>query len=307
MEIQPYLTFNGDCREAFEVYAEILGGEIPFIETFKNAPEDIGMPEEMGDRVMHARLVFGGNAIFASDDFAKSYKPPSGMNLQLDYSDPEEASTAFDALAAGGSTMMKFGPTPYAKGFGIATDRFGITWMVNCWADEYAEPGQAGLIEKVFVILAGRWADEYAEPGQAGDTKLVPYLTFDGDATEAFERYAELLGGAVTFRMTFGDSMFADRMPPESHGKVMNSRLKIGGRMLMASDNHQGNYEPPSGMNVNVSVGDIGEARRIFDALAAGGEIRMAFEKTFWAEGFGMVVDRHGIPWMVNCDLPEPG
>lgn len=283
MEIQPYLTFNGDCREAFEAYARILGGEIPFIQPFKNAPEDIGMPEEMGDRVMHARLVFGGNMIFASDDFVKSYKAPSGINLQLDYSNPEEASTAFDALAAGGSTMMKFGPTPYAKGFGIATDRFGITWMVNCWADEYAEPGQAE------------------------GTRLVPYLTFDGDATEAFERYAELLGGSVTFRMTFGDSMFADRMPPESHGKVMNSRLKIGDKMLMASDNHQGNYEPPKGMNVNVSVGDIGDARRIFDALAEGGEIRMAFEKTFWAEGFGMVTDRHGIPWMVNCDLPEPG
>ena len=283
MEIQPYLTFNGDCREAFEAYAGILGGEIPFIEPFKNAPEDIGMPEEMGDRVMHARLVFGGNMIFASDDFAKSYKAPSGINLQLDYSDPQEASTAFDALAAGGSTMMKFGPTPYAKGFGITTDRFGITWMVNCWADEYAEPGQAE------------------------GTRLVPYLTFDGDATEAFERYAELLGGSVTFRMTFGDSMFADRMPPESHGKVMNSRLKIGDKMLMASDNHQGNYEPPSGMNVNVSVGDVGEARRIFDAFAEGGEIRMPFEKTFWAEGFGMVTDRHRIPWMVNCDLPEPG
>ena len=294
MEIQPYLTFNGDCREAFEAYAGILGGEIPFIEPFKNAPEDIGMPEEMGDRVMHARLVFGGNMIFASDDFAKSYKPPSGINLQLDYSDPEEASTAFDALAAGGSTMMKFGPTPYAKGFGIATDRFGITWMVNCWADEYAE------------------RDQIRFPNQdsartARDVTLAPYLTFYGDATEAFERYAELLGGSVTFRMTFGDSAFAKRMPPESHGKVMHSRLKIGDRMLMASDNHRGNYVPPSGMHVNISVGDVGEARRIFDALAEGGNIRMPFEKTFWAEGFGMVTDRHRIPWMVNCDLPEPG
>ena len=135
--------------------------------------------------------------------------------------------------------------------------------------------------------------------------KLIPYLTFNGDATEAFERYAEIFGGDFAYRLTFGESPFASKMPPDTHDKVMNGRLRIGGNMLMASDNHQGNYEPPNGVSLSVQVGELGEAKRIFEELAEGGDVKMPFEKTFWAEGFGMVVDRFGISWMVNCESPQ--
>lgn len=135
--------------------------------------------------------------------------------------------------------------------------------------------------------------------------KLIPYLTFDGDATEAFERYAEIFGGDFTYRLTFGESPFASKMPPETHDKVMNGRLRVGKNMLMASDNHQGNYAPPRGVSLCVSVGELGEAKRIFGELAEGGEVRMPFEKTFWSVGFGMVADRFGISWMVNCEQPQ--
>lgn len=135
--------------------------------------------------------------------------------------------------------------------------------------------------------------------------KLIPYLTFNGDATEAFERYAEIFGGEFTYRLTFGESPFASKMPPETHDKVMNGRLRIGKSMLMASDNHQGDYAPPSGVSLSVSVGELGEAKRIFKELAEGGDVRMPFEKTFWAVGFGMVVDRFGISWMVNCEQSQ--
>ena len=135
--------------------------------------------------------------------------------------------------------------------------------------------------------------------------KLIPYLTFNGDATEAFERYAEIFGGEFTYRLTFGESPFASKMPPETHDKVMNGRLRIGDNMLMASDNHQGNYAPPSGVSLCVSVKELDEAKRIFKELSEGGEVRMPFEKTFWAVGFGMVVDRFGISWMVNCEQSQ--
>jgi PhnB protein len=57
-------------------------------------------------------------------------------------------------------------------------------------------------------------------------------------------------------------------------------------------------------MSVSIGVTSPEEAKRIFDDLAQGGKITMPFEKTFWSPGFGMVVDRFGTPWMVNCEPP---
>lgn len=138
MEIQPYLMFNGDCAEAMEFYANILDGEIKFIQHFRDAPPDEGLPPALADKVMHARLEFNDQIIMASDDPSEDYKPPAGINLQIDFENPEDAQRIFDGLAEGGSVMMKIQPTPYAKCFGMVTDKFGVTWMLNCWNEEYA-------------------------------------------------------------------------------------------------------------------------------------------------------------------------
>jgi PhnB protein len=58
-------------------------------------------------------------------------------------------------------------------------------------------------------------------------------------------------------------------------------------------------------MYVNVSVADVGEAKRVFDALAEGGTVEMPLEQTFFSPMFGVCVDRFGTPWMVNTESPE--
>lgn len=133
--------------------------------------------------------------------------------------------------------------------------------------------------------------------------QVVPYLVFDGQCAEAVAYYAEVLGGAVEVLMTHGESAIADQVPPDWHDRVLHARLAMRGQILMASDSPPGQYQQPQGFAVSLQVEQPAEAARIFQALAEGGTVTMPFEKTFWAAGgFGMLVDRFGIPWMVNCE-----
>lgn len=131
-----------------------------------------------------------------------------------------------------------------------------------------------------------------------------PYLNFNGNCAEAMNFYAEVFGGEVTFIQTFGDSEMAADLPPALHGLIMHATLQIGDRVIMGADDPWGKYEPPRGIHVQTGFPDFTEAERVFEALADCGEITMPFEKTFWTSGFGMLRDRFGIPWMVNCDDP---
>ena len=134
---------------------------------------------------------------------------------------------------------------------------------------------------------------------------IAPYLGFKGDCAEAFARYAELLGGKVTFRMTYGESPMADTTPPDWKDKTMHMTLEIGDRLLQGADSTPDRYEAPQGISVAISLNDVAEAERIFAGLADGGTVGMPLQETFWAARFGVVVDRHGIPWMVNCEAPR--
>jgi PhnB protein len=82
----------------------------------------------------------------------------------------------------------------------------------------------------------------------------------------------------------------------------MHVRLEVGDSVLMGSDAPPDRYKPPQGFSVNIAVEKPEEAERIFHALAEGGNVGMPLQQTFWAARFGMVVDRFGIPWMVNCE-----
>ena len=130
-----------------------------------------------------------------------------------------------------------------------------------------------------------------------------PYLMFNGDCREAFEFYARSLGGRIEMMQTHGDSPAKGHTPPDWHDKVLHARLTAGDVVLMGSDAPPGRKETPQGLWVSLDVEKAADARRIFDAFADGGQVRMPFDKTFWAAGgFGMVIDRFGTPWMVNCD-----
>jgi PhnB protein len=128
-----------------------------------------------------------------------------------------------------------------------------------------------------------------------------PYLTFNGNCEEAFRFYEKALGGKIEMLMTY------DQAPPEGgpkppgfEKKVMHVRLSLGDQIIMASDAPPGHYTPMGGFSVSLAPDSKEKAQKIFTALAEGGNVMMPFQKTFWADGFGMVVDRFGTPWMVN-------
>jgi PhnB protein len=131
---------------------------------------------------------------------------------------------------------------------------------------------------------------------------LNPYLLFNGNCAEAFKFYEQTLGGKIEALMTFNGSPAAEHAPPEWGDKILHASMLVGDVRLMASDAPPGQYAKPQGISVSISLSDRDKGERIFNALAEGGTTTMPFAKTFWASGFGMCIDRFGIPWMVNCE-----
>ena len=132
--------------------------------------------------------------------------------------------------------------------------------------------------------------------------ELNPYLTFNGQCEAAFKFYEKVFGGKIEAMMTFGSSPMAEQTPPEWRNKIMHARMSVGGKTLMASDAPPDRYEAMKGIMVTLGIDDPGEAERIFRALSEKATIQMPIQKTFWAERFGMLVDKFGTPWMVNCE-----
>lgn len=131
--------------------------------------------------------------------------------------------------------------------------------------------------------------------------ELSPYLNFNGQCADAFRFYQECLGGELSMQ-THGDTPMKDQVPPEWRDKIIHARLVVDGMALMGSDAPPPHFAKPQGMSVSIGVADPAEGERIFKALADQGTVTMPYSKTFWAAGFGMLVDRFGTPWMVNCE-----
>jgi PhnB protein len=127
---------------------------------------------------------------------------------------------------------------------------------------------------------------------------VQPHLTFGGDCEEAFTFYQRIFGGSLRI-VRYGDSPMADTVPVEWRSKVAHATLTSDALMLAGAD--LTTYVPPRGFFALLEIGDPVRGRAVFDALAAGGEVGMAFQETFWSPGFGVLVDRFGIPWEVNC------
>lgn len=131
---------------------------------------------------------------------------------------------------------------------------------------------------------------------------LSPYLFFDGNCEAAFAFYAQTLRGEIEMLMRYGDTPGGGGNPAIAD-RVIHACLKFGEQRLMGSDAcpPQHPYTRPEGFSVCVNVDSATEAKRIFDALASGGLVQVPLDKTFFAQAWGMLVDRFGIPWMVNC------
>jgi PhnB protein len=132
MKMNPYLTFDGQCEEAFKFYADVLDGKIDAIMPFKGTPAEEHMPPESRDKVMHASLTFEGGVLMGTDAPPAYRKPMQGMSVSLQLTDPQEAERLFTALAEGGTVTMPMEETFWALRFGAVTDRFGTPWMINC-------------------------------------------------------------------------------------------------------------------------------------------------------------------------------
>jgi PhnB protein len=135
--------------------------------------------------------------------------------------------------------------------------------------------------------------------------KLNPYLAFDGRCREAFELYERVLGGKIAFIQTMGESPMASSVPPEAHGRVMHASLHIGDQVLQGADTPLGQFSKPAGFCVALHFNETSEAERVFSALAQNGKVQMPFQPTFWAKGFGMLIDQFGTPWIVNAGQQE--
>ena len=138
--------------------------------------------------------------------------------------------------------------------------------------------------------------------------QVQPYLFFDGRCEEAVEFYKSKLGAKVEMLMRFRDSPEPPQpgmVPPGSDNKVMHACLRIGDTAVMASDGNCKGKPSFQGFSLSLDARDDADAKRLFTALAEGGQVNMPLGKTFFSPAFGMVADRFGVQWMVI--VPQKG
>jgi PhnB protein len=130
-------------------------------------------------------------------------------------------------------------------------------------------------------------------------------LSFDGECEAAFTHYQRLLGGKLELVITWGASPLASDVPREWHDKILFARLIGRNLTLRGADALPGSYRKPAGFSLCLSTADVAETERCFAALAEGGTVILPLSTTFWAERYGEVVDRFGVPWEINCRKPH--
>jgi PhnB protein len=137
--------------------------------------------------------------------------------------------------------------------------------------------------------------------------QFTAYLSFDGTCAEAMRFYEKVLNGKLEALITNGQTPTAGELPPGTDERIMHAYLVFEGGVLMAGDSVVGwPYDGMKGFHLTISYDDTAAAKQVFETLAEGGKVSMPWEKTFWAEGFGMLVDRFGTPWIVNGKSLNP-
>lgn len=132
--------------------------------------------------------------------------------------------------------------------------------------------------------------------------QVNPYLTFPGNCEEAFTFYAKVLKAKIEAMLPHAGTPAEEYVSPEWRGKILHACMSIGDSKLMASDCPPERFDASKGISVSLHPSTPAEAERIFSALSEGGTVTMPIEETFWAARFGMLTDRFGTPWMINCD-----
>ena len=130
---------------------------------------------------------------------------------------------------------------------------------------------------------------------------LRPHLTFRGECRTAFRFYERVFGARLETLLTYGEAPGGHDVPEEMYDKILHATLCIGDYALFGADVPLDEYAPPGGFAVTVDIDDADEARRIFDALAERGTVRLPLQEMFWSPAFGIVVDRFNVPWEINA------
>lgn len=137
MKVIPYLMFNGNCEEAFMLYARTLGGTLDSLMHFGQSPAATQVPADYQDKVMHVHLTLGNQALMGSDcPPGMPISPMQGCAVSLNVDSVAEAERVFAGLSAGGEVRMPLEKTFWAERFGMFSDRYGVSWMVNCEKDQ---------------------------------------------------------------------------------------------------------------------------------------------------------------------------
>jgi len=133
-------------------------------------------------------------------------------------------------------------------------------------------------------------------------TQAIAYLAFDGNCADAMRFYEKALGGKLEVLMSGAESPMADQMPKEFAHRILHARLALpGGGLLYAGDAPANMpYEGIKGVSIAVDYASVAEAEKVFNALAAGGQVTMPMQSAFWAKRWGMLIDKFGTPWIVN-------
>ena len=132
MTLSIYLTFDGNCREAFEFYRSVFGGEFQTMSTFADGPQGMPVSNDDKDKIMHASLPIGTSVLMGSDQSDQSPPFVSGSNfsVSVDAESRAHSDELLENLATGGVVTMPMEETFWGAYFGMCTDRFGINWMV---------------------------------------------------------------------------------------------------------------------------------------------------------------------------------
>ena len=131
MRISPHLCFDGQCREAMQLYQTILGGTLQTMLTYGESPMASSIESRWHDRIVHATLVLDEVELTGVDMMPGSYQRPQGFFVTLTVTGTVRAKQIFSALGQGGAITLPFEKTFWSPGFGVLTDRFGIPWEIN--------------------------------------------------------------------------------------------------------------------------------------------------------------------------------
>ncbi len=133
-----YLTFKGNCEEAFNFYKSVFGGEYPYIGRFKDMPPQDGqnkMNPEDGEKIMHVSLPISKETMLMGSDtggeWAANYSAGNNFSVSVSTDSKAEADRLYDKLSAGGKQTMPMSKTFWGSYFGMFTDKFGINWMIS--------------------------------------------------------------------------------------------------------------------------------------------------------------------------------